>query len=697
MSVPPWKQAILERRKKQEEEQRKQQSEDEAYLASLPPWKRALVLRQREKSKKERLEKEGGSSPGSTVERSDSFTKWQKSGKGETSKPPWVASGSPTPTSGSSSVHTTPLGERKKKLSVTVLPSATNPPTFKRMDSPGAKPPSPTWKSSGSATWAKPPSPTWSSSGPITFRNKETKSVSVVEKRRSFEEEDPKLAFMPAWKKALILRRRAQEAQRREEGEQQRTESQSASSKLKSNPPETKVALQRNVFEQQSIPAVEKPKQKTNFTKKPIEEGKDETDAPHTAQGHSKVSVYPSPSMAKKHSPSPPTLRKPPPVSAKPPSRLAPKPPSSVTRNISTQHTHVPTPSQTARAPSAPSTNASKSTGSAIRNASPPPKNAPTPPATQQPVKKTAMATTSAPTRLQPTTREVVNRNSSDSTTSNKLLHQEGVTLRAPVFKEVEQWANVSEEDPKFLNLPQWKRALILRRRADIAKRTTSSTTNPPESPTNTHVRTVWSPRNSLDATKLSDIPLWKQEILVKKQSGQKPPTTNFGLEQAASQVRRNSPTDLNVSVKSGNVKALLGKFSQGSQTQHTQQPYRPNFVQSIASQESTRPWKAHTPSTTTTKNPKIDDTLTESSEDEFDEIPLTSIDEISSDEGDEDDSGIAKGGGTTTSERSSSPPKILSTTTSVSSIHSTKEPGRTSILVDPKNKPKKVRNQTEL
>lgn len=43
--------------------------------------------------------------------------------------------------------------------------------------------------------------------------------------------------------------------------------------------------------------------------------------------------------------------------------------------------------------------------------------------------------------------------------------------LRPPIFQEVKEWANVSESDPQFLSLPQWKKALILRRREDIAKR----------------------------------------------------------------------------------------------------------------------------------------------------------------------------------------------------------------------------------
>jgi hypothetical protein len=68
---------------------------------------------------------------------------------------------------------------------------------------------------------------------------------------------------------------------------------------------------------------------------------------------------------------------------------------------------------------------------------------------------------------------EVVNRRDTEDTetVSNRLVEREGKTLHAPVYKEVDEWANVKEEDDKFQNLPLWKQALIKRRRADIAKR----------------------------------------------------------------------------------------------------------------------------------------------------------------------------------------------------------------------------------
>ena len=65
---------------------------------------------------------------------------------------------------------------------------------------------------------------------------------------------------------------------------------------------------------------------------------------------------------------------------------------------------------------------------------------------------------------------EVVNR-ASNKLADQRLIQQEGKTLHPPIYKEVDQWANVREDDDKFKNSPLWKQALIRRRRADIAIR----------------------------------------------------------------------------------------------------------------------------------------------------------------------------------------------------------------------------------
>ena len=107
------------------------------------------------------------------------------------------------------------------------------------------------------------------------------------------------------------------------------------------------------------------------------------------------------------------------------------------------------------------------------------------------PASTPSVPTPSAPKAHQP---EVVNKRVDTGDVeapSNRLVEQEGKTLRAPVYKEVDEWANVKEEDDKFQSLPPWKQALIKRRRVDIAKR---SGLPVPESPTPPTAQGVSSP-----------------------------------------------------------------------------------------------------------------------------------------------------------------------------------------------------------
>ena len=50
MSVPAWKQAILDRKKQQQKDEELKHAEEEAYLASLPPWKRSLFLKKKKEA-----------------------------------------------------------------------------------------------------------------------------------------------------------------------------------------------------------------------------------------------------------------------------------------------------------------------------------------------------------------------------------------------------------------------------------------------------------------------------------------------------------------------------------------------------------------------------------------------------------------------------------------------------------------------
>lgn len=120
---------------------------------------------------------------------------------------------------------------------------------------------------------------------------------------------------------------------------------------------------------------------------------------------------------------------------------------------------------------------------------------------------------------------EVVNRaNREDSeVSSQRLVEQEGKTLHPPVYKEVDEWADVKEEDNKFKDLPLWKQALIKRRRADIAKRTglpvSISTTLPPS--TSNSISRPTSTRQTAPATRTSkedSTPQPKKKKLTSKQ-----------------------------------------------------------------------------------------------------------------------------------------------------------------------------------
>ena len=66
---------------------------------------------------------------------------------------------------------------------------------------------------------------------------------------------------------------------------------------------------------------------------------------------------------------------------------------------------------------------------------------------------------------------EIVNA-STKQDKSTKLVETEGVVNRPPVFHQSGNLATISEDDPAFQKLPAWKKALILRRKQDIEKRT---------------------------------------------------------------------------------------------------------------------------------------------------------------------------------------------------------------------------------
>lgn len=735
-TVPAWKQAIIQRRKQQEEEQRKKEAENEAYLASLPPWKRALVLRRE-------MEKKETKAPATDVpqkrERSDSFTKWEKQRNQETGrKPSWVKPASPTdvtptPTAcGSSSVKSAsnpaasaqlastspshvfggPPTQRSSlhRESITVLPAASDSITFKGASSPPA---------SSILT------------GGVSLRKKDEskKQGSVKVKRKSFEEDDPKYANMPAWKKALLMRRKASQTNEPAKQTDDHPREGSAS-------PDVKTSNVFNVYMSQT--PVQTPSVVTGD--KPIPQSGDaflpespkSSVGPRPATTKTKLTASVNEDIAPlvpapKAVPSKVTPLKPAP-SRPAPSRPAPSHPAP----------SMPAPGPSRPAPSEPSSAIPKLSSAPPRKQSLPTK---TPPS-QPPAKK-------AP--------EIVNRRVSDIDQPNRLVKQEGITLHAPVFKEVEQWANVSEEDPKFVNLPQWKQALIKRRRADIAKRTGTNApaispphspteNHPPHSPTENrlphsptenrpphsptenrppHSPTENRPPHSLtknrpphsptenhqpysptinnpphshikninvstrstpkETTKSSTpIPTWKQELLKRRSSG-----SGSSMSQEERKLMGGSKTTPQPSgVVSGNVKALLGKFSHGGGLPQPSLAQKPNPV--------VQPRKSWSQVPQPTRIPPIiaEEALSDGSDEDLEDITLTNIDDIASDEDDDDDSGIGKGGGSSQvvlismTQQSSS---FLSPLTTGETSGSRKEERRPSILSDPATRPRRV------
>lgn len=586
MSVPAWKQAVLERRKKQEEEERKKQEQEEQYLSSLPPWKRAIVLRNREKS---------GIKPPSPKPPNKSV-----------SKPPTQQTSSKQPTKpGASSqwqaavqisVASSPTRQRPA-WARTASPESSNSPKRTRSN---------LWeRSSGqqnsvtvanrahsfNVTTQVKNSPFMgrsnTSSNEVQLRNNSASSTKelIAEKRRSFETdtasnskpettpsapsapsvsvgvEDPALADMPAWKKALILRRRQQQQKLRDQ--QQEAEPQEKTEPPTKPAESLKPAVQENVVD-----------------------GVDETDSLPPA-------VKPS------DTPSEPA----------PPAKKSPEKKKSKAK-------------------------ASKSTTA----------------------KQDSKGTKKAKNKVKP---EVVNRAAAQEENTGKLVTQEGVTLHPPVYKEVEQWANVSETDEKFLKLPAWKQALIRRRRADIAKR---SGQNVPEEKTETAqteptkpVHTAWSPRNSVDLTKdLSTGPAstWKQDMLRKRRPT--PPPSKVIAEEKIVQTTSSG--------RGGgrNVQSLLGKFSGG---QPAAAPHRSS---------------ANKPGSNQHRVFSVGSAGSDSSDSELEDVVVTCIDE--DDTSDEGDSGIDKG----TAMRSRSAP---TSPTNVSPTNTMTRSSSKSILINPEKK----------
>ena len=653
MSVPAWKQAVIERRKKQEEEERKKQEQEEQYLSSLPPWKRAIILRNREKS----VASGGGTqkppaSSGAANKSTSSSTKpsvqkptskqstkpnqWQAAveisiaSSPTRQRPPWARTSSPnlnSPrrtrsnlwekqntssnsvavptrrvqsfniTADKQPVSTTALNLLQQRRGSVISDQEESSPQNKAKFNSQVK--ASPFQSNASSSMKTAPS-----NESVQLRKKEQSSVnnreSIEEKRRSFENE----TILSTAEKRLSFEKDAANPATT-------TTANDAEDPALANMPAWKKAIILRRRQQQAASSQEKkevpqPKEnqeKINTPKKVTHSmptvGVDETDSPANDDKSTAV---------------PPSVQE------------------SPTKKSSSKKS---TKSQAKKA-------AKSTTGSTGKQDSKGTKR----------VKK-------AESKPKP---EVVNREPADSG-SGKLVTQEGVTLHPPVYKEVEQWANVLETDEKFLSLPTWKQAMIKRRRADIAKRSVQNVPAEEKKPKTSAepvkpVHTAWSPRNSVDIQNDTSGPNWKQEKLRKRKAT--PPPSKIIPEE---KIITGTPT-------SSSVQSLLGRFG-GTQPARTAPSNKPTTDNKQNQQQQHRAFN-------------VGDG--ESSDSELEDVVVTCIDE--EDTSDEDDSGIDKG----TAMRSRSVPTTptavspTSTLTRSSSKSILAEPGKKSYTVCPIN-----------
>ena len=252
---------------------------------------------------------------------------------------------------------------------------------------------------------------------------------------------------------------------------------------------------------------------------------------------------------------------------------------------------------------------------------------------------------------------DVVNRaGESENPGSNKLVQKEGVTLHPPIFNEVGQWANVAADDPKFTQLPQWKQALILRRRKDIAKRS-GQETSPPDSPT---IKTAAEKRrasssgsssqaetkkgNKRATTKSTGKTEGKKTSSKTKAAEEKKTTTKSSNKSKAKSSEEKTAKTIKANATSNKAKSgsTAGKHGSGGikpvRAAPTKPPEKKQEEEKKEEEEPMFTWNFSKNSMDT------GDAMSNSSDSELEDVQITSIDDELSDE---DDSGIGGSGGT--------------------------------------------------
>ena len=513
MSIPPWKKAILERKRNLEEEEKKKQAEKEAYLASLPPWKRAMVLKKMEQEKTKYI------SPKLQVETPQSDTpvdKWQQA--------------------------------VMKLKQVNKMPP----------DQP--------------------------------------RPVNTAKVLDSIPKEKP----VPSWKKALQERKAVAAAKKKIEESKQEQVNAEKSHDIVS-------PVRKGLEDRHSLAQVMQIFEHTSKDPDKEKHIQDEKDIPQLAQQQqqqhtSEETPYgpePTPNSLSIDTSSPPSS----PASQTPPDPIQ-SPKTTNSRSVAIHSVKMPsifTQTQT-ESNVKPSTKKLSMQRMEILNEEDPkfltmPQwkrdlmrrkqltiqssiqsesvSKPQDIATKPEDKSSSTNTTQIPkieeqreTKNKP---EIVNSSNKKDEDSPKLVKREGKSLKPPVFQVKSKWADITEDDPEFQNLPPWKRALIRRRKEDVTKRTAP----PPESPTKKEetdsipISTPWSPTHTQDdqiqkqedtTTANKNIPKWMLDLNKKKT----PPSTKPVEESLSNSVG-----------SSGKVQALLSHFS--GQAVVVRKPHNPS------------------------------------------------------------------------------------------------------------------------
>ena len=711
MSVPAWKQAIIDRRKKQEDEQKKKQAEEEAYLASLPPWKRAL-FQKREKERRQ-LQQEKERAAAVSCERSSSFllrqqqlaqereqrrTAQHERGRRATppsdhdtyrptspSSPPYdgahhfFSTQQPTRCASLTTLlgvdETIPLIAEKganapishSKRSRSMSPSAildkspSSPPYdaahpfFSSTSTQQPSQSSPTRRTSittlpgideitapvaEKVANAPIPQSTWKER-PRSASSSAALEKKVVSNMKKFNEGKPGSTEMPAWKKALLQRRKEKEMKSSEAGQRQ------GSSPTETVPPASLLPANRSDSPQVTLDD-------------DVSLKKDQTDS-HVNSEPTSLQRTPSPqdTVTVAQEPSLYLQRKSSPVEQVVPNRsqtpeLLPKSTQMTKHRSAPELTSESLTGKRDRASSP--TSAGKSHETNISNKAqreqehtrPTPKR-PAPeappssktqsqtPATSKvlvqivPSQKQSRAPSSQPPVQPKPVPEVVNRRAAEPPQQSQTIQTEGVTHRAPVYKEVDEWANVPEDDPKFLSLPTWRQMLIKRRRADAAKRMGITT--------------------SVDDVPLSNGPVTNtQQKSLPSDSWKMQQKAEGSTSAASNREKKNKHSPPNLT---SNVRALLDRFNEPSASAAppaitVSQPRSPSPSQNrqtgMPPATSSRPAyssfgvpETQTKTTSLTWTPgegvMHDESLSDDSSEEDGEYTVTNIDDSSSDE----------------------------------------------------------------